>query len=479
MFMQRPARRPVVAILGGGFAGAAAALHLARAGGPATPGAVEPEIVVIEPREALGHGLAYSTDDPEHRINVPASRMSVLWDEPGHFEAWLAAERTPMSPATATLRGDLFPQRRIFGRYVAAQLAPHLASGAVRHLRAAALAVTPLAAGYRVETSDGGALAADVVVLAMTHPAPGLPAPLRALAGSPRLVPDAYAAGALAAVGRAERVLVVGTGLTSADVIASLTARGHGGPILALSRHGLRSRGQDVPRQTSAADFETVPARTALGLLRRVRAAVADDAAAGVSWHATLDSARAQGPAIWEALAPAERARLVRHLRRFWDVHRFRIAPQVEAILERRLRQGRLAFVAARIVSAVEEADGVVVAFRLRAGGAVETRRFDRVIVTTGPDHADVLGGAGPLRALAAAGLLRPDPNGLGLDVADLCRPLGRDGAAAEDLLVVGPLARGAVGELMGAPEVARHAEDVARRIRCRLETVGGASAVA
>ena len=44
-----------IAILGGGFAGAACALHLLRD----HPGLVA-ELVVIEPRERLGAGLAYS-----------------------------------------------------------------------------------------------------------------------------------------------------------------------------------------------------------------------------------------------------------------------------------------------------------------------------------------------------------------------------------------------------------------------------------
>ena len=88
--------------------------------------------------------------------------------------------------------------------------------------------------------------------------------------------------------------------------------------------------------------------------------------------------------------------------------------------------------------------------------------------MTTGPSHADVLRTNPVLRSMAAAGLLCPDPLGLGLLVADHCRAVDAAGAASSSLFVAGPLARGHVGELMGVPEVIVHAETVAHTISVR-----------
>ena len=66
-----------IAIIGGGASGALTALHLAR-GLPVGSA----EIIVIEPAEEIGRGLAYSTDDPGHLLNVRAANMSAFADQP-------------------------------------------------------------------------------------------------------------------------------------------------------------------------------------------------------------------------------------------------------------------------------------------------------------------------------------------------------------------------------------------------------------
>lgn len=66
---------------------------------------------------------------------------------------------------------------------------------------------------------------------------------------------------------------------------------------------------------------------------------------------------------------------------------------------------------------------------------------------------------------LAAQGIVRPDAYGLGLAVDETSRTIGRGGRPADDFWIAGPLARGTFGELMGLPEVTRHAEFVASDI--------------
>lgn len=450
-----PAR---IVIIGGGFSGATLAYHLAA--GLAGRAA---DIVVIEPRARLGAGLAYSTNDPSHRINVPANRMTMDCAVEDGLQRWIDEARPPLSPGTRTADGAIFAQRGLVADYIGAQLAPYLAAGKIRHIRARAIAARREGGGYTVTLDRGAAITADRLVLAISHPAPGVPASFRALQDDARLVADPSDAAGVARVAQSARsVLVLGTGLTSADVIASLDRQGYGGRILALSRRGLRSRGHAGAYPQSTADFTHHPETRAVDVLARVRKAVREDAARGLPWQAALDNVRKQGGAIWAALAPDQRARLVRRLRVWWDVHRFRIAPQVEAVLDDLAAQGRLITAAGHLVRVSAAMDGIAVVWRPARQTHNLHETFDAVILTTGPAH-DAIFARDPLVAsLAEAGLVRPDPNGLGIDVTQICHAVAADGHAVPDLLIVGPLARGHMGELMGIPEVTAHAEAVA-----------------
>ncbi|RTF44453.1 FAD-dependent oxidoreductase, partial [Serratia marcescens] len=104
------AKRAHIIVIGGGFTGAALAIQLAR-------GAVD--VTVIEPRAAPGYGVAYSTTEPTHRINVPADRMQLADEPAGDFDRWFREGGGLAADPQALWRdGKAYPQRGAFGRYV-------------------------------------------------------------------------------------------------------------------------------------------------------------------------------------------------------------------------------------------------------------------------------------------------------------------------------------------------------------------------
>lgn len=69
-----------VAVVGAGLSGCLLAARLAGRGR---------DVVLIERSGVFGLGLAYSTTNDSHRLNVRSGRMSALADDPGHFVRWL------------------------------------------------------------------------------------------------------------------------------------------------------------------------------------------------------------------------------------------------------------------------------------------------------------------------------------------------------------------------------------------------------
>ncbi|MGU3666697.1 FAD/NAD(P)-binding protein [Methylobacterium sp. A49B] len=438
-------------VVGGGFTGAALAIHAVRAANRPL------DITVLEPRAELGRGIAYSTRDPNHRINVPSDRMDIAAAASGAASAWFRA-RGLLNGAG---EDDSYVPRATYGAYLA-DLVRRTCEAAgdrvrLRHRRTIATAVIPQDRGWRVETGTGAAVAADRVALCFGHGLPAPPCPLGpGVAASRGFIPNPWADDALAALGPDASVLIVGTGLTMADAVTSLRANGHRGPITALSRRGLLPQAHGVFLTTLDVLGVRRP-ETALELLRHLRRqAAAVDPALG--WQPVVDSFRKVLPDVWATLPPGEKRRLVRHLLPYWEVHRFRIAPQIAAGLARARAEGHLIVARAAVTGLRLSGDGRLAA-ELRRGGRPEQRLFDAVVLCTGPQRDSA---RNPLVAgLFAAGTARRDAADLGLAVDRCSRVLDAAGARQPGLYAFGPMTRGSFGEMTGAADIAHHIEAV------------------
>jgi len=150
---------------------------------------------------------------------------------------------------------------------------------------------------------------------------------------------------------------------------------------------------------------------------------------------------RQQGTAVWQGLSVASR-RASSHLRPWWDVHRYQIAPQLDRVLTQNQRSGRLKIVKGDISSMRLYEGSFHVALRLRrcARYPKVDRFFDAVVNCTGPDMGRSSSRT-PCAALASSGQLRAEPRGLGIEGRCFARRHRRGRHA-----VTSPLRRGSVG---------------------------------
>ncbi|HEY0600527.1 FAD/NAD(P)-binding protein [Brevundimonas sp.] len=427
--------RTRTAIIGGGFSGAMLAARLAERGVASA---------LIERTGEFGPGVAYSSQFDRHLLNVRSSRMSAVEGRPDDFVRWLKAHHRRHADA------DGFAPRRLYGSYVKDRLAAVEAAhpGLIERVTGEAAAIEASA----VRLADGRGIEAGAVVLTTGNPAPNVAGPS---GGTGRIIDDPWAPAALDRIGADDDVVILGSGLTMVDMVLWLQAQGWRGKATALSRRGLKPREHGVGHD---APVPPTPALTAGPLSARL--AEGRRLAEQEGWRGVMEGLRPLTAGLWTSADSATRARFLRHLRPWWDVHRHRLPPAIALTIEALEAAGRLEILAGRIGRLDETGDGVALDWRPRDGARRPRLAGRWLIDCSGPGHdpaADPL--IGPL---IVSGRARLDALRLGLALDPSGRVLRADGAPDERLFVLGPPARGAFWETTAVPDIRSRIEDLA-----------------
>jgi uncharacterized NAD(P)/FAD-binding protein YdhS len=429
---------PSVAILGGGATGVLLALHLLR------DPAADVRVTLIDASPAPGRGLAYSTPDLCHVLNVIPGNMSPFPDDPDHFWRWLEARGLVTGPDRF-----VFVPRRWYGDYLE-ELLESIRDDRLTIVTATATGIGPESDGVEITLGTGAHLRANHAILALGHD--HRTARFGGLAVRPGsrddtpLDPDAP-------------VLILGSGLSMIDAWLSLEAAGHRGPITVISRHGLLPhRHRSVEKRA----LETVPlGSSALALSRWLRATVRRT---GGDWRSIIDALRPHTQRIWQGWSERSRRSFLAHLRPYWAIHRHRLPEPIADRFEAAVAAGRIRVEAARLLGIEAQENGVLAHLR-RRGGGTEIRAVARVY-DCGGLAVDVAESANPaLRDLVARGLARPDPLHIGLDVTASLAVIAGDGTAATRLFALGPLTRGRFFEIEAIPDIRVQAAALSQRI--------------
>lgn len=416
-----------IGIVGGGASGVVLATRLLRE-------ASEPlHLVMFEPRDELGLGIAYSTPDAQHLLNVPAIGMSAFSEDPEHFLRWAG-----VSPSS-------FVSRITYGKYLR-EIFHHARSTShhdvtFEHVQARVIDV----AGFgrpQVSTEDGRQFTFDDVVLAFGNRKPAIPGFVEPnVLQSERFIADPWSIDTTTAL-RNKRVLTIGTGLTFIDLSLTTLRRSRSSRITGISRHGLLPTSHSNPWKPPFLPPETLSAQPSpREVLRYIRSE-------GKYWRQGLDSLRGLNQSIWRGWTDDQKAQFVRHAARYWDVHRHRMAPEVSLTIKRYARMGRLTTHAADIAN-------IDIAEKYISVHASDGRQWqgDVLVLCTGPDdnpEHDPLGAR-----LIHAGLATPGPLGRGYAIDEHGRLPGTR------IWTIGPVRRGALWESTAMPEIRAQAAEL------------------
>ena len=161
-----------VVIIGGGASGLLVAVNLLRMSDSC-------EVLVVEPNESLGRGVAYYTKDPEHLLNVPAGRMSGLVEEPRSLCDWASVDE------------NAFVSRQDYGRYLNELLDRELkrvSPSRFTHIKSRVVDIESLSDGYKCHLESGNSILADKIALALGNSDSIVPAYFSKLPTDPRVV---------------------------------------------------------------------------------------------------------------------------------------------------------------------------------------------------------------------------------------------------------------------------------------------------
>jgi uncharacterized NAD(P)/FAD-binding protein YdhS len=436
-----------IAIVGGGASGALMTAHLLKCAGEAV------RVTLIEPREQIGRGLAYATENDSHRLNVRASNMSAFPDDPDHFWRWLRANGHSGEDRFC------FLPRLVYGRYLGSLIEDRLAETdqrRVRWLRELVTSMSERDGSVTLRFAGSATAAFDMAVLCCGHEAPeSLDAPFVSPWEDPRAWNTAPNS----------TILILGTGLTMVDAAIALSESGHRGPIVALSRRGLLPHAHRRVEPAPITETELPsPARLA-SFLRWLRARARVEIQNGGDWRSVVDGLRPHVQAIWRAMPSRSRQRFLEHARPWWDIHRHRMAPEVEAKIRALRKSGQLRILAGHLLEVNSKRDGASISIRPRASEDLVRLEAPRIVSCRGLT-SDPRRSSNPLVAqLVADGYARADPLGIGLDVDNDCAVVDASGRASERLFAVGPMSQAAFWESIAVPDIRLQAASLARRL--------------
>jgi uncharacterized NAD(P)/FAD-binding protein YdhS len=459
-----------IAIIGGGFCGTLLALNLIHK-------AQKPlQITLIEKSADLAKGVDYSTKDPYHLLNVRTKKMGAFHEEPDHFFQWLNAnealwrnENRHFEQLIVDPEGYL--PRRLYGVYL-----DHLLKEGRELAKAKNISLTLLTKEavdlqstpdeVLITFLDLSTLQADFAVLAL-----GVPPNKNFMPSEtqcPQYIQSLWSANILASpqvenLDPNTEVVIIGTGLTMLDAMASLVLHGFKGKMTAISRTGVLSKvhAKQIALYPPFVDVHNPP-KTALEMFKLVRQEIKKAEKEGKDWRSVIDAFREIIGPIWERLSWEERKKAVRHLLNNWNYFRHRMPWVYFNELQTYMHSDKFTLFRGAVVSLEWMKENKISVLVKSHEGSLKVIEAHYIINCSGPErninaHPSVL-----VQNLLKRGEIVPDPLQLGIRADAHGRLLGKGNGR---LYALGHLLLGERLETTAVPDLRKQCADLAHFI--------------
>ncbi len=469
-----------IAIIGSGFSGISTALHLIDLAH------IPLEIYLVERQTDLCKGVAYGTTSPHHPLNVRAERMGAFTNDPGNFYTWLKTHQDvwrKLDPSFSSLNitADSYLPRKLYAAYLQDIFHQALVAAKQKNIRCTILHDEAIDARLTEEKqievffSKRAPLCVDDLVLAT-----GIPTNQKfsfenpELLANPCYIPDIWGPAAESRLkdlcegkyGEAKKVVIIGSGLTAMDALATLYSLNYQGTLHLISKNGAlpQPHSKDLLPFIPHFKIEEIP-KTTSGLFKLFKSHLKQSKTAGLDWRQLIDALRPYTQTIWQSLPVPAKKQFMRHVFSLWNKHRHRISSEEGSleVVEFYKRKQTLTLSAGIIDHVLSLPNGKLKVVYQSKGTRVSNQlEADCVINCSGPTyqiayHSDPL-----IQNLLQKQLIVPDEMGLGLKLIQKEMLAGKGEGR---IYALGALLFGERFETTAVPEIRQQAYSIAETI--------------
>jgi len=443
-----------VLIIGGGFSGVITAINLLKKSQTAST------FGLINDKFPLSRGIAYSTNEPYHLLNVPAGKMSAFPDEPNNFVDWLATH--PDFSSTEELH-TLFIPRIVYGEYIQHLLNSQIQSSpsTLHQIKDEAIALKVESNGYKVSLKNPQQkVQSPKIVLALGNALPfNVLQKYNITNQTKRYITNPWDFERIKQIPSDKDIVIIGSGLTTVDLLLTLKQNMHEGKIHVFSRHGFFPKAHK-PFEPISIPHNIDSFSTALKSLRYLKLQLKSH----TNWRAVIDSLRPITQTIWQNWPNKEKKRFIKHLRVYWDIHRHRIAPEIMQSLKTIITANQVTISAGSITYAERKSNLFEIHFATKHAEQLKRLQSDYIINATGPNYISYMNH--PLiESLFNQNLTCWDNFKLGINVNFDNLLVNDHDKVSQNLYALGPLTKSKFWEVIAVPDIRDQANNIAQKV--------------
>ncbi len=455
-----------VGIIGGGFSGTMAAVHLIENATHAI------EIIIVNDQENFNKGVAFNPYSKQFLLNVPTVKMSAFADHPEHFLNWVMSQKEYAQKDKNIVAHSFLP-RHLYGQYLSEIWNTTIQSQKAKRHKIHVIndVVGDLELSHEsilLTLKKGESICVDRCIIASGNLSPNNPNIInQSFYKSKNYYRNPWEKPSVTDLSSSWPVLIVGNGLTMVDTVLGLLENNFNHKIISISPNGFNI----LPHRHSGLKYDKFIAEldndaSLPEIVKLFNKHIKLIREFGLSAEPIIDSLRPQTQHIWQRLSVDEKKLFMSRLRHLWGVARHRIPLHIHDKIQQLRIDDRLIIYAGKLKDIHEDTDGIKVSFYNKKNKQDETICVSRVINCTGPETNLQRLEDNFLKKCLAKGVVCQDELKLGIEAnPNTFRVKSKDGIEHQNLFTLGSNLKGVLWESTAVNELRSQASVLSKEV--------------